>query len=159
SGTSTIEHVDTGTSGGMELLGRVVRLVKERGGSDIHLLEGEPARVRIRGDLMQLSSKDHPVVTRRDIMDIMETALTAEQRKTFETTEDIAFSLDLDEATGRVNVGMANGRKLYFAMRYLPANIIPIDKLGIDAEMLRKLADVQDGLIIVAGETSSGKTT
>ena len=144
---------------GMRLLERVVSLVQQKNGSDIHLLEGEPPRVRIQGDLLPLDVKDHPVVTRRDIEDILDFALTPDQRHTLEQKADIDFSLDFQEATGRINVGYANGRRLYFAMRYLRANIIPIDELGIDADMLRKLAATDSGMIMIAGETSSGKTT
>lgn len=146
-------------SGGMWLLERVVQIVQMKNGSDIHLLEGEKPRVRIHGDLIPLESKDHPLVTREDIHDIMDYALTPEQRSTFEHAADIDFSLEFRGATGRVNIGYANGRKLYMAMRYLRADIIPLDGLGIDADMLRKLVNTEAGIIIVAGETSSGKTT
>jgi pilus retraction protein PilT len=44
-------------------------------------------------------------------------------------------------------------------MRYLPEQVIPMEELGIDVEMLKQIADSDSGLIIVAGETSSGKTT
>lgn len=146
-------------SGGMRLIDRLARLVSDRGGSDIHLLEGEAPRVRIRGDLLPLEIKDHPLVTRRDIEDVLAFALTPEQKRTFDSEADVDFSLDFQNATGRVNVGLANGRRLYLAMRYLRANIIPIEGLGIDDQMLKKLASAESGLICVAGETSSGKTT
>lgn len=144
---------------GMMLLERVVYLVKEKNGSDIHFMEGEKPRVRLQGDLLPMDAKDHPLVTRQDILDIMEFALTPEQRANFEKSEDIDFSLDFQEATGRVNIGYANGRRLYMVMRYLRANLIPLDKIGLDADMLRKMIAAESGLIVVAGETSSGKTT
>lgn len=156
---ATLEHGAVPLSGGIRLLERAVHLVQEKGGSDIHFLEGERPRVRIRGDLLPLEIKAHPLVTRRDIEDVLNVALTPEQRATFEKTADVDFSLEFHEATGRVNVGLANGRKLYLAMRYLRANIIPLDQLGIDAEMLKELVATDSGLIVVAGETSSGKTT
>jgi len=156
---AALGHSAVPLSGGIRLLERAVYLVREKGGSDIHLLEGERPRVRIRGDLLPLEAKDHPLVTRTDIEDILNFALTPEQKMTFEKTADVDFSLDFREATGRVNVGLANGRKLYLAMRYLRADIIPLDQLGIDADMLKRLAATESGLIIVAGETSSGKTT
>lgn len=146
-------------SDGMRLLERVVLLVHDKAGSDIHLLEGERPRVRLRGDLLPLDIKDHPLVTRNDIEDIMRFALTPDQKRIFEKHEDVDFSLDFHQATGRINVGYANGRRLHLVMRYLPANIIPIDGLGINPDMLRKIAAVESGLIMVAGETSSGKTT
>lgn len=151
-----------GTSGsiaGMQLLDKLVQVLEMKGGSDIHLLEGEPPRVRIHGDLIPIVSKEHPVVTREDIMDILDRSLAPDQRKQFEETSDVDFSLAFRNATGRVNVGYANGRRLHFVMRYLPSKIIPLDELGIDPVMLRKLAEAERGIVLVAGETSSGKTT
>jgi twitching motility protein PilT len=106
-----------------------------------------------------LTSKEHPVVTREDIQEVLDTALTPEQKSTFAHSADIDFSLDFREATGRVNVGLANGRKLHLAMRYLPSNSIAMDQLGIDVDMLKKLATSESGIVVVSGETSSGKTT
>ncbi|MBX7244924.1 MAG: Flp pilus assembly complex ATPase component TadA [Candidatus Sumerlaeaceae bacterium] len=157
----THEHQGSGspTSGGMLLLERIVALVKDKNGSDIHLMEGERPRVRIQGDLLPIESKDHPVVTRRDIEEIMEFALAQDQLDEFRKHADSDFSMDFEDATGRINVGFANGRRYYLVMRYLRANLIPIDKIGVDADMLKKLIATESGLIIVAGETSSGKTT
>lgn len=144
---------------GMQLLDKLVQVLELKGGSDIHLLEGEPPRVRIHGDLVPIVSKEHPVVTREDIMDILDRSLAPDQRKQFEETSDVDFSLAFRNATGRVNVGYANGRRLHLVMRYLPSKIIPLDELGIDPVMLRKLAEAERGIVLVAGETSSGKTT
>ncbi|MCX7964196.1 MAG: ATPase, T2SS/T4P/T4SS family [Candidatus Sumerlaea chitinivorans] len=145
--------------GGMQLLERLVQVLELKGGSDIHMLEGEPPRVRIHGDLVPISSREHPVVTRQDILDILQFALTPEQKRQFDETADVDFSLAFRSATGRVNVGYANGRRLHFVMRYLPSKIIPLEELGIDPVMLRKLAEAERGIVLVAGETSSGKTT
>ncbi len=148
-----------GGAKGMALLEKLVQLLELKGGSDIHMLEGEAPRVRIHGDLIPIVSKEHPLVTREDIMDILDHALAPDQRKQFEETSDVDFSLQFRNATGRGNVGYANGRRLHFVMRYLPTKIIPLDELGIDPVMLRKLAEAERGIVIVAGETSSGKTT
>jgi twitching motility protein PilT len=144
---------------GRRLLDRIVQLIAAKNGSDIHLMEGDAPRVRLHGDLLPLESKEHPVITREDIVEIMEQALTPEQKEIFEKYSDIDFSLEFDNATGRVNVGYANARKMHLVMRYLRADIIPIDKIGLDVGMLKKMCDHGMGVIMVAGETSSGKTT
>ncbi|MGB9690925.1 MAG: type IV pilus twitching motility protein PilT [Candidatus Sumerlaeaceae bacterium] len=153
----------SGTPGGgltgMQLLEKLVQVLELKGGSDVHLVEGEAPRVRIHGDLIPIVSKEHPVVTREDIMDILNRSLAPDQRRQFEETSDVDFSLAFRNATGRVNVGYANGRRLHLVMRYLPSKIIPLDELGIDPVMLRKLADTERGIVLVAGQTSSGKTT
>jgi twitching motility protein PilT len=89
----------------------------------------------------------------------MDRALTPEQKEIFENYSDIDFSLEFENATGRVNVGYANARKMHLVMRYLRADIIPIDQIGLDVPMLKKMCDHGLGVIMVAGETSSGKTT
>lgn len=144
---------------GIQLLMRLSKLLEDKGGSDIHLLEGERPRLRIRGDLLPIEAKDHPLITRADIEKILDTCLTPGQRATFDQTMDTDFSVELEGASGRVNAGLVNGRKLYLTMRYLPARIIPLDELGFDVPMLKALADADEGLIVVTGETSSGKTT
>jgi len=144
---------------GIKLMERLIHLVRERHGTDVHLVEDERPRVRLRGDLVPLEAKDHPRVTRQDIQDILDFALTPDQQDAFKRDMDIDFSLDFRDAMGRVNVGMANGRRLQLALRYLPSNLIPLDDLGIDADMLKKMIAPESGLVIVTGETSSGKTT
>lgn len=141
------------------LLKALVHLLKEHKGSDLHMLVGDAPRIRVRGDLRPIEIKDHPKVTEEDIQSILDKALTPDQKDQLEHKGDVDFSLAFEGASGRVNVGYANGRLLHFTMRYLPENIIPMDQLGIDVNMLKALASSDAGLIIVAGETSSGKTT
>jgi twitching motility protein PilT len=156
---ANLGHAVVPLSGGIRLLERIIYLLRENGGSDIHLLEGERPRVRIRGELFPMEAKDHPLVTRGDIEDILNFALTPKQKQTFEELADIDFSLDFHGATGRVNVGLANGRRLHLTLRYLRGTVIPLEQIGLDAEALKRLVATGGGLIIVAGETSSGKTT
>lgn len=148
-----------GLAGGRLLLQRLVQLVQAKGGSDIHLLEGERPRVRLRGDLLSIEVQDHPAVTGQDIIDIMEPALTPDQKESFQREQDIDFSLQFGNATGRVNIGYANGRRLHMVMRYLKEQIVPIDQIGLDPHMLKKMASRGSGVVVVSGETSSGKTT
>jgi twitching motility protein PilT len=144
---------------GMRFLERIAQLVGIKNGSDIHLLEGERPRLRLHGDLLSLDAKEHPLITRQDIQDVLDYALDEEQKRQFTKNLDVDFSLEFGGATGRVNVGFANGRRMHLVMRYLRSEIIPIDSIGINVEMLKKLAGSESGVIIVAGETSSGKTT
>lgn len=141
------------------LLKAMVHLLKEHKGSDLHMLVGDAPRIRVRGDLRPIEIKDHPRVTEEDIQGILDAALTPEQKELLENRGDVDFSLAFEAASGRANVGYANGRLLHFTMRYLPENIIPLEHLGLDVTMLKTLASSEAGLIIVAGETSSGKTT
>lgn len=144
---------------GIKLLERLIHLVRDRKATDVHLVEGERPRVRLHGDLLPLEARDHPLVTRNDIVDILNHALGVEQKAAFEREQDIDFSIEFRDAMGRVNVGYANGRRLQLVLRYLPSNLIPLDDLGIDVPMLKSLIATESGLIIVTGETSSGKTT
>ncbi len=143
----------------MKLLSQLVNLVDSRGGSDIHLLEGQPACVRLDGKLIPVPKDGKEIIVQREDIESVLATLPATQRKIFEEVWDVDFSLNFDKASGRVNIGYTNGGKLSLTMRYLRHEIPAMEDLGIEVNHLVKLASHDRGLVIVAGETGSGKTT
>ncbi|MCX7013419.1 MAG: ATPase, T2SS/T4P/T4SS family [Candidatus Sumerlaeota bacterium] len=143
----------------MKLLQALVRLCDTKGASDIHMIEGQPACVRLDGKLVPVPKDGKDIiVTRDDITSVLET-LPRQQKQEFEENWDVDFSLNFDKASGRVNVGMSNQGKYSLTMRYLRHVIPNMEDLGIEVSHLLKLASHDRGLVIVAGETGSGKTT
>ncbi len=143
----------------MKLLEALVQLVDRRGGSDIHMIEGQPASVRLDGKLVPIPREGKDIiVAREDITSVLET-LPEQQRHEFDQWWDVDFSLNFGKASGRVNIGMSNQGKLSLTMRYLRHEIPSMEELGIEVSHLTKLSAHDRGLVIVAGETGSGKTT
>ena len=143
----------------MQLLQALVRLVDQKGGSDIHMIEGQPACVRIDGNLLPVPKDGKEITVKRaDIESVLKT-LPKQQQEEFEENWDVDFSENFEKASGRVNVGYTNQGKLSLTMRYLRHDIPSMEELGIETDHLLKLASHDRGLVIVAGETGSGKTT
>lgn len=143
----------------MKLLSALVTLIDQKGGSDIHLLEGQPACVRIDGKLIPVPRDGKEIVVAREDIESVLATLPMAQKRLFDENWDVDFSLNFDNASGRVNIGYTNGGKLSLTMRYLRHTIPAMEELGIEVSHLAKLASHDRGLVIVAGETGSGKTT
>jgi twitching motility protein PilT len=127
----------------------------EQGASDCHLSSGEPAMVRIHGDLKKL---DSPSLTKEEIHTMVYDIMNDNQRRNFEETHEADFSFEMGTvARFRVNVFMhRRGEGAVF--RTIPTKILTLEQLGMPP-MLRKLCDKEKGLILVTGPTGSGKST
>ena len=143
----------------MKLLEALVRLIDQRGGSDIHMIEGQPACIRLDGKLVPIPKDGKEIIVAREDIESVIATLPMQQKREFEENWDVDFSLNFQKASGRVNVGMTNQGRLSLTMRYLRHDIPDMEDLGIEVIHLKKLASHDRGLIIVAGETGSGKTT
>ena len=127
----------------------------EQGASDCHLSSGEPAMLRVNGDLKKL---DHPPLTKEEVHALVYDIMTDAQRKTFEETHECDFSFEMGEiARFRVNVFMQRkGEGAVF--RTIPTKILTIEELGMPP-ILKQLCEREKGLVLVTGPTGSGKST
>lgn len=133
----------------------LLKLVVERGGSDLHLVVGVPPILRIDGQLVPTNyERLTPQDTQRLIYDI----LTDEQIQRFESTLELDFSYSLAKVSRfRVNVYRDKGT-VAVAFRVIPARILSVRELGLPP-ILEELSRKPRGLILVTGPTGSGKTT
>ena len=125
------------------------------GASDVHLVAGEPPRVRIHGDMKKV---EHPALspeeTHNMVFDIMADAL----RKSFQESNDVDFSFELgDIARFRVNV-FRNRKGECAVFRLIPSRVMTIEDLGLPST-LKEICDKEKGLVLVTGPTGSGKST
>lgn len=133
----------------------LLKLVVERGGSDLHLAVGVPPVLRIDGELMPT---DYGRLTPQDTQRLAYDILTDEQIQRFEATLELDFSYSLAKVSRfRVNVYRDKGT-VAAAFRVIPARILSIRELGLPP-ILEELARKPRGLILVTGPTGSGKTT
>ena len=136
------------------LLARAVQL----GASDIHLKIGRPPVLRLDGTLEPLpgaellNDADLEAVLRR----ITETVPHRLESFRTEGELDIAYTSS-DLPRFRVN-GFRQRGAVSFAFRVIPRQIPSFKSLGLPAGVER-LAGERRGLVLVTGETGSGKTT
>ncbi len=134
----------------------LLKLMVDKGASDLHLKVPSPPVFRIDGVL--IPQKDLPPATPKGIEMVFEHITTQRQRETFlrEMELDFAYSLP-GLARFRVNALKQRGTWA-LAFRLVPFNILSIDELGLP-QILKELVLKPRGLILVTGSTGSGKST
>ena len=123
--------------------------------SDLHLSPTSPPIIRHLGDLKRV--KSDPLKS-EDIRSMAYSVMTEEQRAQFEKEKELDFAISFGEkARFRVNVFTTrNGTTCVF--RSIPSVVPTLDELDMPP-ILRQLSEMDKGIILVAGQTGSGKST
>jgi twitching motility protein PilT len=128
----------------------------EREASDLHITAGERPKLRIDGDITDSSVPD--ILTPKDTLQLAYSVLTENQKKRFETEDELDFSFGIQNlARFRGNVFKQRGC-VAVVIRMIPFNVRTFQDLGLPA-VVAKLAEKPRGLILVTGPTGSGKST
>jgi twitching motility protein PilT len=128
----------------------------ERDASDLHITAGERPKLRIDGDIT--SSRVEHVLTPKDTLQIAYSVLTENQKKRFETEDELDFSFGIQNlARFRGNCFKQRGC-VSMVIRQIPFSVKTFEELGLPAVMA-KLAERPRGLVLVTGPTGSGKST
>jgi twitching motility protein PilT len=140
-----------------KLLGWLMNAV-EAGASDLHLIPGYPAVLRVHGDLVEMPG---PILG-EDTDTLLRTICSDDAAARLATHTDVDYSFDI-ELTGRPQRFRVNlfhtGRQLAACLRVIPATIPTFQWAEFPPELAERLAFLRDGLVIVSGATGSGKST
>ncbi|HET8657260.1 MAG TPA: type IV pilus twitching motility protein PilT [Longimicrobiaceae bacterium] len=128
----------------------------QKGASDLHVTAGERPKLRIDGSIVD-SAVGH-VLTPKDTLQLTYSILTENQKKRFETEDELDFSFGIQNMSRfRANAFRQRGC-VALAIRQIPFKILPLDQLQVPP-VLSKLAERPRGLVLVTGPTGSGKST
>ena len=128
----------------------------EKDASDLHLVAGERPKLRVDGDITNASSEE--VLTPKDTLSLAYSVLTENQKKRFETENELDFSFGIQNlARFRGNCFKQRGC-VSVVIRQIPFTVKTFDDLGLPA-VVAQLADRPRGLVLVTGPTGSGKST
>ena len=123
--------------------------------SDLFLKVGNPPSMRIDGVVHFLDTDD---LTAQDALEIFET-IEDSKKQNFPRDTDIDVSYELP-GIGRFRVNIFHQRgHLGFVFRHVQSKIPPIAELNLPEKQLIALASQRRGLILVTGNTGSGKST
>ena len=133
---------------------RLLRLGIEKGASDIHLQVGNLPLYRFNGNLVELRYK---VLTAQDTEAIVALLLEGDPRARSEFNEvDLAYELPNE---GRFRANISRQRRYFnVVLRVIPLQIKAFDELNLPS-VLRDIAQIRRGLVLVTGATGMGKST
>jgi twitching motility protein PilT len=128
----------------------------ERGASDLHVTAGERPKLRVDGNITD-STSDH-ILTPKDTLQLTYSILTENQKKRFETEDELDFSFGIQNlARFRGNVYRQRGC-VAMAIRQIPFKILTFEELKLPP-VVKSLSERPRGLVLVTGPTGSGKST
>jgi twitching motility protein PilT len=137
-------------------INQLFRTVMLHEGSDLHLKAGQPGMMRLRGIIQRM---DTQVLSQETMEKLIFPILNDKAKKQLEEKggADFAHVIGDDECRFRVNVLKQRG-KLALVARRVNTSIPTFDKLGLPPS-IEQLCHFEQGLIILAGVTGSGKST
>ncbi len=135
---------------------QLLKLMVDRGASDLHLKVGNPPVIRINGHLNIL--KDLPRLRREDTIGIASQILNKKQKTDFNTNFEIDFAYSVAGlGRFRCNAFLQRG-SVGIVFRAIPMNILTVEDLELPT-VLKEIAMEPRGLVLVTGITGSGKST
>jgi twitching motility protein PilT len=137
-------------------LDRLLTMLEELDGSDLHVKAGAPPRMRIAGALRTLH--EEPTFTAEDTQRIAEAMMTETVLETFHAKHEADYAYSVP-GTGRFRVNAYYQRSsTALAIRRVRASPATAEELGLPP-VVSQLAQEMRGLVLVTGPTGSGKTT
>ena len=139
----------------MAVIDTYFRELMDKGGSDLHMVVDRPPLFRLKGELVE---SQHPVIDRGAMKDMLWEIIPQERQAEFEE------NLDLDMAYELPGVGRFRCNFFFHhqgpggVFRLIPSEILTMEDLGLP-EVLKNIADLPQGLVLVTGPTGSGKST
>ncbi len=133
----------------------LVKLMVEKGGSDLFITAGVPPSVKINGKIVPITKNPlSPDVVREVVMSIM----SEDQRLEFQRCKECNFAIS-QRGIGRFRVSAYYQRNLAsMVLRRIETNIPTVDDLKLP-EIIKDLAMTKRGIIMFVGATGTGKST
>ncbi|MEE8425276.1 MAG: type IV pilus twitching motility protein PilT [Elusimicrobiota bacterium] len=139
----------------MELV-EILKQAVGSGASDIHLVIGKPAMMRVNGEIQEIPGC--PVINADESKRLIYSILFEEQRGKFEANWELDCSFTVTGfARFRVNV-LVQKNGVEAVMRVISSKIPTPEQLRLQSA-ITNLANLPRGLVLVTGPTGSGKTT
>ena len=128
----------------------------DQDGSDLHLEQGQPPKIRLHGKLVQLEGyTDFDGETMKSLINEI---ITPQRWKTFEEKGDFDFAYSFGSGE-RFRANYFKHFHGYGAIfRIIPSKILTLEQLGMPPVLI-DFANYRSGLVLITGPTGSGKST
>jgi twitching motility protein PilT len=134
---------------------QLFKLMVDRNESDLHITSVTSPGLRVHGEVVRV--KTNPL-TGEDTKRLIYQILSEEQKNEFEKKLELDFSFGI-KGLARFRANIFNSKGAVAAVFRIIPSIIPDFKQLNLPNVLLKMCDVTNGLILVTGPTGSGKST
>lgn len=139
----------------MANLHQLLKIMVDKGASDLHITVGSAPQLRIDGSLVPLKTAP---LTAADTRQLCYSVLTDTQKQRFEANNELDLSFGVKGLSRfRGNVFIQRGA-VGGVFRMIPFEILSFEQLGLPA-VIAGFAEKPRGLVLVTGATGSGKST
>ncbi|MBI4705326.1 MAG: type IV pilus twitching motility protein PilT [Deltaproteobacteria bacterium] len=136
-------------------LQQLLKVMVEKGASDLHITAGTAPLLRIDGQVIPLKL---PPLTPTDSKRLSYEVLNEDQKVKFEKTNELDFSFSMKGvARFRGNLFMQRGC-VAGAFRFIPYTVMSFEELGLP-KVISGMCAMSKGLVLLTGPTGSGKST
>lgn len=152
--TQPAAHPASEGSAPLELPTFLQRMAREKG-SDLFVTVGAPVMMKVNGSLSKISESSlKPDVARNMVLSVMNPA----QREEFEKTHECNFAIGL-AGVGRFRVSAFYQRnQVGMVIRRIETTIPTFEDLELP-DVIKRLAMVKRGIVLMVGATGTGKST
>lgn len=127
----------------------------EQGGSDLHLSEGQPPKIRVHGSITPISDE---ILGGEAFKELLQEICEPKAFQSYLESGDLDFAYEMDAAS-RFRCNYFKQRDgLAAIFRLIPTKIASLEDLGIPL-VVKEFATMRSGLVLVTGPTGSGKST
>jgi twitching motility protein PilT len=134
----------------------ILHMAKDSKASDIMLVVGAPPALRIDGSVRKTNL---PILTKEEAQRLIFSIIDNKQRDEYQKNHDLDVSYNVSGlARFRINIHQQRG-SIAAAMRIIPPSIPTLDELSLPKEVITKLCKLRSGLVLITGQSGSGKTT
>ncbi len=133
----------------------LLKILRNRDGSDLHITVGTSPQLRIDGELVPLEmDKLDPSTCQRLIYSI----LTDSQKERFEKNNELDISFGVRDV-GRIRMNVFRQRGCVGAeLRAIPSRIMSFEELSLP-HVVNEFVRLPKGLVLLTGPTGAGKST
>jgi len=142
----------------IEIFNSLLQLAVENKASDIHIKSNKPAYLRMHGNLEAVEMDS---ISDKQVLDFVNETVPPQ------FAHDWKDNFQVDYCYGLESKGLGRFRVNAFYQRNTPSIVFrhikdkppTFEQLNYEAEALKKLCDLNDGIVLVCGATGSGKSS
>ena len=139
----------------MAYIDQFFQVLIQSGGSDLHLGQGQPPKIRRHGEIVSIREE---LLTQEEMAYMLSEICSPARWERYEESGDLDFAYEMDE-NNRFRCNYLKQTGGYGAVfRIIPTKIKTLEDLNVP-QVIKKFGEMRGGIVLVTGPTGSGKST